>query len=428
MLWGLLEMLRREGVQVQSFASRACFPMHLAASEISGRKIRYLDSWLMEEEICREFFAHGSQFADISVVDGEYNRSEAVGNGPGGELETLCGWLRLPKIVVLDASRLTGAIPERPERVDGVLLDRVTDSQHLSRWTTDIQTVWRVPVLGCLPESAGFGRKIDKLPPGGTPSSELVRELGDALGQTWHPELLHRISESEAATPVDSGFFKSERATLRLNVAVAFDDAFFRYFPCFLDLLEARGATVVDFSPLRDEHLPPDADVVLLGGGLPERHALTLAENHCMKTALRNHVRWGKRIYGEGGGLALLCQQMVSPEGEQFRMAGLLPAVARSQRSPSQPTPVETVLSRPNWMGRAGVAVRGYRDPGWTIEPIGNHADFVTCGEESLDLIGTFQTVGSLLEIHFGSQANLLNHLFYPHLCAPPTADPWRNS
>ena len=428
MFWALLELLRREGVQVQSFASRACFPVHPAASVITGRKLRHLDSWLMDEETGRDFFAQGGQFADVSVVDGQFGSFDAAKNGLGGELETLCRWLRLPTIVVLDASRLMGAVPKRPERVDGVLLDRVADSQHFSRWTTDIQAVWHVPVLGSLPASAEFGCKIDKIPPGRAPSTELIRQLGDALAETWTPEHFDRLSSDETIPSVENSLFKSERATLRLNVAVAFDEAFFRYFPCVLDLLDARGATVVDFSPLHDEHLPPETDVVLLGGGVPERHAATLAENHCMKTALRNHVRWGKRIYGEGGGLALLCQQMITPEGEHARMAGLLPAVACSQRSLAEPTPIETILSRPNWMGRAGDAIRGYRDPGWTIETLGEQADFRTCHADSTDLIGTFQTVGSLLEIHFGLQASLMNHFFYPHLCAPPKVDPWRNS
>ncbi len=51
------------------------------------------------------------------------------------------------------------------------------------------------------------------------------------------------------------------------------DDAFHCYFPDTLDLLELRGATVCDFSPLRDERLPVDTDIVYFGCGRPDLFA-----------------------------------------------------------------------------------------------------------------------------------------------------------
>src|SRR5690606_21378146 len=93
-----------------------------------------------------------------------------------------------------------------------------------------------------------------------------------------------------------------------LTVAVAYDEAFRCYFPDTLDLLEHLGATVVDFSPLRDEALPLGTDIVYFGCGHPERYAEALASNHCMMLAIREHVCAGRRIYAEGGGVAYLCQ------------------------------------------------------------------------------------------------------------------------
>jgi cobyrinic acid a,c-diamide synthase len=193
-------------------------------------------------------------------------------------------------------------------------------------------------------------------------------------------------------------------------------------------MLEARGATVVDFSPLHDEHLPPGCDIVLLGGGHAERHASTLADNHCMKTALRNHIRWGRRIYGEGGGAAFLCQQMVTPDGQLARMAGLLPAIARAIEPSGEHEPVEGTFARANWLGHAGIRIRGYRNPCWAIEPLGQSTGLLADERDSTDMVGTFQTVGSLLEVHFGAQANVLNHFFYPHKPNPPDEDPWKHS
>ena len=83
------------------------------------------------------------------------------------------------------------------------------------------------------------------------------------------------------------------------------------------------------FSPLRDECLPADTDIVYLGCGSPHEHAAALAENHCMLMALKEHVCSGKRIYAEGGGLAYLCQHVEMADGKRTPMVGALRAVAK---------------------------------------------------------------------------------------------------
>ncbi|MBN1589468.1 MAG: hypothetical protein JW888_08130 [Pirellulales bacterium] len=425
MTWALMESFRRQDVRVQHFVARACFPEHPAAAAITGLRTRYLDSWLMDEMVCRELFASGSEPADLSLIEGDFRRPDTTGQGWGGDLETLCQWLRVPRIVLLDASRIAGGFPQRPANVDGVLLDQVGDQPNQARLSTDVETAWGVPVVGSLPAAPEFGRRLAGLLPGESPPADLVRDLGDHLTQSWRPETLHRLSRKDSLPPLVGRLFQVKTAALRLTVAVAFDEAFCQYFPCALDMLEACGATVVDFSPLRDEHLPADCDIVLLGGGYPERYASMLSDNHCMKTALRNHVRWGRRIYGEGAGLAFLCQQMATADGELARMAGLLPATARLLEPSSAPVPVESTLWRPNWMGHAGVRVRGYRNPRWTLDPSNGLDGFLFGDEYRLDMMGTFQVISSLLEVHFGTQPNLLNHFFYPHRPTPPDVDPW---
>ena len=100
-LWSLLEALHRQGIHVQSFLSRACFPDHPGSAAITGLADRHLDSWLMSPDTCREIFLRGSAGAHLSMVAGSY-----YSGGPGGRLEPLCDWLDLPRLAVLDASRI----------------------------------------------------------------------------------------------------------------------------------------------------------------------------------------------------------------------------------------------------------------------------------------------------------------------------------
>jgi cobyrinic acid a,c-diamide synthase len=199
-----------------------------------------------------------------------------------------------------------------------------------------------------------------------------------------------------------------------LTVAIAYDEAFNCYYPDSLDLLELRGASVVDFSPLRDENLPPQVDVVYFGCGHPERFAAALSENHCMAAALRSHLCAGRRIYGEGGGAAYLCHQMETPAGDLKRMAGVLPAVARFERNPSPVRPMEITLARSNWLGDQGTRLRGYRSSFWRFEPAGDLVGFAGEREHDFDMIGNFRAVGSLLHLHFAAQPKCLDRFFVP--------------
>jgi cobyrinic acid a,c-diamide synthase len=210
-----------------------------------------------------------------------------------------------------------------------------------------------------------------------------------------------------------------------LAVALAYDNAFDCYFPDTLDLLESRGATILDFSPLRDERLPPGTNLVYLGCGCPERYAAELSQNHCMKLALRNHLRGGGRIYAEGGGLAYLCQQIEIAEGDLWRMVGIFPAIACLSQSHHPPAPVEVTLGQESWLGQPGTRLRGYHNPRWQLKPVGSLTGCVVEPDHQYDLVKSCRAIGSQLHLNFAAQPNLLSNFFRPCLLQPDPADPW---
>ena len=53
-----------------------------------------------------------------------------------------------------------------------------------------------------------------------------------------------------------------------------------------MEALEALGADLLEFSPLRDERLPDGVDLVMIGCGMPDPHADLLASNDSMMAAL----------------------------------------------------------------------------------------------------------------------------------------------
>ncbi len=354
------------------------------ATAITGLPPRHLDSWLMGEQACRGLLLRGSRTSELAVVEGEFAAESAGAVEGGGRLDTLCQWLKLPALAIVDARQLSPCqLPERPRQLDGIILDGVADAAHACRLQTTLEALWQVPVVGWLTEVRSLRKQIEAIPPGGRPDVTLCRALGQQLAQhlkldrilqiaRQHP--LHEDSPAEcAAARCCCG-----DASRPLHVAVACDDAFGGCFPDTLDLLEARGARLSEFSPLRDDRLPHCADVVYIGGGHPEQFAAKLAANECMLLALKSHLCSGGRLYAECGGLAYLCQQLETADGQRWPMVGVLRATACYQPTHSAPEAVERTVVTDTWLGQSPSNWRGYLNPHWTIQsPRGQRA---VCG------------------------------------------------
>ncbi|HEX4149493.1 MAG TPA: hypothetical protein VHY20_10915, partial [Pirellulales bacterium] len=286
--WALMELLSRSGCQVQHFAARSCLTPLPGAITATGLGSRHLDSWLMTPDVCRELLLRGTGESELALVEGRYDVGRPAGCG-GGSLDQLCQWLDLPRLVVLDVRQLDGCqLPPRP-KADGLLLDGIEDAADLSRWQTMLETFWGTPVLGALERLPRLRDVVRGLAPGSNMPREICEHLGTSLERYCKPAAIRRLAARREFGGVSSALFQPVLDSSPMTVAVAYDEAFHCYFPDTLDLLELWGASIIDFSPLHDESLPPETDLVYIGCGHPERYATELSDNHCMMMALRNH-------------------------------------------------------------------------------------------------------------------------------------------
>jgi cobyrinic acid a,c-diamide synthase len=297
--------------------------------------------------------------------------------------------------------------------LDAVLLDQVGDQRDLCRWQTCIESLWGVPVLGGLGQLPRARQEIAELPFGSSPEAALCQSLGEDFGRWTDLDRLMRLANSAGSVEINSADVRPALAAPR--VAIAYDDAFHCYFPDTLDLLELSGATVVNFSPLRDECLPPDTDIVYFGCGHPERFARELASNCCFQSALRTHICGGRRLYAEGGGLAYLCRYIRDLDGRYLPMAGVLPATARLNPDPVELRPVEATLGHSNWIAPAGAKLRGYLNTYWIIEPAGELTCYLSDPDHQHDLVGRHHAVGSRLHLNFAGQPAVFRSFLEPH-------------
>ncbi len=424
-LWAVLDALDQQGIRLQCFSSRACLRDGQGMAVITGSPPRHLDSWLMSPAACRAAFIRGARSADLSLVEGSFIACprEAI----GGQLPALCDWLRLPRVGIVDGSMLTACcLPQRPA-VDALLLDRVRGPSDFYHWQTIFESLWGIPVLGGIDDLPIVRVSIGGLAPGVAPERDWCRALGDSLLRYLKPsrllELTHRHAWSGMTPPAeigaaDAAFEECQLAgslPAPLTVAIAYDAAFSGYFPDTLDAIEQCGVTVRDFSPLRDEALPPETDIVYIGCGRPDLHVEELSGNYCLLSALREHACSGKRIYAEGGGLAYLCRQLATPDGRVAQMAGVLPAIAHGNAHVSEPRPVERTLARDSWLGHRGRQVRGYLNDRWLIEPCCQQLNqCIAEPEGKFDLVERHQAIGSRIHLHLAAQPDLLASFLRP--------------
>ena len=425
--WSIMASLARRDLDVQPYLPQSHF-CHSAAAQATGHAQRHLDTWQMPQSVCREILTSISSHCDLAIIEGKFE-DESIG---GGSLDRLCRWLDIPRIAVVDTRMMPSCrIPMNLADFDGVILDHVEDARTAGRWTVEIESIHGSPVLGWLPQLDVLRSHLDLISRGAVPSVRFCDSLAAAVKPRFRWDRFLGIAR---ATPDLAEPEAPDRDQNPATIALAYDEAFQRYFPDTLDRMEAAGARIRTFSPLRAETVPTEADVVIIGCGNLEPHAEQLSRNRCMHHSLAEHKRAGKRIYAEGAGAAYLCRNVILPSGRRFEMSGLIDANAERQMVAETSEPIEQRWRSPLWMGGSSTCVRGYRNRAWRFSldepdhPLANnervrgtrgaaergHEETNTAISDrpqmrTLDTLTDANVIASRVHVNFAAHPDLLN-------------------
>lgn len=306
----------------------------------SGKPGRNLDPYLVGTHLMGPLFAHGAAGADLAVVEGVMGLYDgAVGHGELGSTAQVASALRAPVVLVVDAAaqgRSVAALVhgfrtyEPSVWLGGVILNRVGSERHEQILREACEEIG-APVFGALRRRDAIStpsRHLGLVPVAerSKEATEAVDAMGRIVAQSVDLDRMLWLARSappvsaEPWSPTDAvGGAVSERPV----IAVASGAAFTFGYAETVELLEATGAVVERFDPLRDSSLPEGTAGLVIGGGFPEVHAEGLAANEPLKKAVREVAAAGAPIAAECAGLLWLTKSL---DGKP--MCGVLDAEA----------------------------------------------------------------------------------------------------
>jgi cobyrinic acid a,c-diamide synthase len=339
---GLIGALRRAGHAVAPFKVGPDYidpGYHTLAAARPGRN---LDPVLVGEHLIGPMYRHGSDGADIAVVegvmglfDGRIDRDATeVARGSTAHVAVLIG---APVILVVDARGQSHSIAallhgfstfDPAIRIAGVILNRVGSFRHEDVLRQACAQAG-VPVFGAIPRHRELSVPSRHL--GLITAAEhgvLARQAVDAMTELVGTHVdLARVSAVAASTvaadPWDPATAINGAADGPVTVAMATGKAFTFGYAEHVELLQAAGADVIDFDPLVDA-LPPDTDALVIPGGFPEQFTAELAANDIARQQVRALAESGAPVHAECAGLTYLVSEL---DGQP--MCGVLSASAR---------------------------------------------------------------------------------------------------
>lgn len=393
---GLLAYFHSKGYQVQPFKVGPDYIDPGFHAKAAGRDSYNLDTWMTPADRLVPTFSSLSDGADISIIEGVMGLYDGGANGVSSTAD-IAKKLKAPVILVLDCKSVGYSIAatalgfreyDKDVHIAGVILNRLGSDRH-EAMVREVMEKIHMPVIGA------FHRDDDLKTPerhlGLTPVTEietqqLISHMGEAAGKWVNTEALLTIAQNALALDVPEETNLGEKRNVRIGVAR--DEAFSFYYPASLEALERRGATLVDFSPLKDQEIP-DVDGLIFGGGFPEMFLHELENNTSMKASIQKAAADGMPIYAECGGLMYLCEKIQGFDGETYDMVGLVPGTCVMQKKLQRVGYVTGTALRDSIIAKQGDTLKGHEFHFSTLE----------CGDDfpwAYTLQGTRQKTGHI--------------------------------
>jgi len=369
---GLMAALRSRGLAVSGHKVGPDYidPGYHALA--TGRAPRNLDPFLCGEELIAPLFRHGAAGAQVAVVEGVMGLFDGASREDDPDFGSTAHVARLlgaPVVLVVDAARaersvaalaagFAGFDPRTP--VAGVILNQVASDRH-ERLLRDALAGAGLPVYGVIRRTEGIitpSRHLGLIPAAerAALAAQAIDRMGALIAASCDLDALLALAARATALPGPA--WSPPPATARTTpapaIAIAGGAAFTFGYTEQAELLEAAGARVARFDPLRDEDLPEGTAGLVLGGGFPEMHASGLSANGRLRDRVAALAARGAPVAAECAGLLYLARTL-----DDRPMCGVLDV--RATMTPKLTLGYrQAVAVTDSVLARAGDVVRGH--------------------------------------------------------------------
>ena len=302
---------------------------------VTGNKSYNLDFFLMGEDGVREsFLKHHKNFSIAEGVMGLYDGLDnSLDNGSSAHISRI---LNLPVILIVDgtgrstsiAAEITGYQNfDKRVNIIGVIINRVSSEKTYEILKDAVEKYCKIKCFGYIPKMENISLSSRHL--GLVEAYEVydlkekIEVLKNEFQKTIDLKAIYETAEINPCCELKNIFSDFKDRYKNVKIGIAKDSAFSFYYNDNIEFLENLGAEIKYFSPLKDEKIPDDVDMLYFGGGYPENYAYELENNISMINSIKDFYNKNGVIYGECGGFIYLSKKLITLDGREHNFVNL---------------------------------------------------------------------------------------------------------
>ena len=335
------------GKTTVSMGLMSCFsdvsPFKIGPDYIDGKFHEYvtenksynLDFFLMGEDGVREsFLKHHKNFSIAEGVMGLYDGIDnSLDNGSSAHISRI---LNLPVILIVDGTGRSTSIAaeimgyqnfDKRVNIIGVIINKISSEKTYEILKEAVEKYCKIKCFGYIPKIENISLSSRHL---GLVEAYEVQDLKEKIEvlkkefqKTIDIKAIYETAEINLSYKLKNIFSDFKDRYKNIKIGIAKDNAFSFYYNDNIEFLENLGAEIKYFSPLKDEKIPDDVDMLYFGGGYPENYAAELENNISMINSIRDFYNKNGVIYGECGGFIYLSKKLIILDGKEYNFVNL---------------------------------------------------------------------------------------------------------
>ena len=380
---GILQCLLRRGINPSAFKCGPDYIDPMFHQKVLGVSSGNLDNFFCNEDRLKYLLAENTK-EDIAIIEGVMGYFDGIGITERASSFSIANATDTPAILIINCRGMAASIkallkgyveyePENQRHIKGVIFNMLPETFYteLALYAERLG----VKPLGFVPQKKELfleSRHLGLVTPEEIKGfRERINILADLLEKTIDMNGLLALATDVSEIEYTNIWGQIDRLPRMVRVAVARDNAFCFLYRDNLDFLEKAGCELVYFSPLEDESLPKQMDLLLLCGGYPELYAKELSENKMMRESIQKWIQNKKPCIAECGAFLYLQKELEDYQGNRYKMVGIFPDKGIKNQRLQNFGYIEMTAEQENLICKKGEVITAHEFHYWSCEKMG---------------------------------------------------------